>query len=736
MFKQYLKYLTKKNIKIILPIFLFFLVFGAYLYTSPRVQVSYADADEVMTAAYTLGVPHPPGYPLFAILGKLFTFLPMGTIAFRFSIFSSVCGALTALFVYLTIFKILEELTKRKEGEEKPFTFLFLCLASSIGALSLAFSYTFWLYSIVPEVFCLSNFFTGLLLYLLVFWYFAQKEGKGKSYPYLVVFSFTLAFLAHQILLFLAPAILILVWLIDKKIFIFSKRWLGIFAATIAGLLPLFYLPWAALKKPELDYGHTVNLAYLWEHITRAVYRQGPDLTSAYIPSQFNLRNQLFGLFKYFSFLTQQFTLIIFIIGLIGLVFLLLRRKNKAPGLFVFLAFLFSGPGLAFYSWVGSGQIEFNSLGAQERMVLSSFIVFSVFVGCGVFLLFKLIEKLELDRKIAIPLSLLFLIIPLCPLRSNFSVVNKRNFTLGHDFAENLFLNIEPNGILFTKGDRPTFTAQYYQLVEKKRLDVTVLSFGAKDWNIEKWREKEPDLFKTENPTLLAVMRDIITRNIDKRPIYITGLPKDMLIQMGLTGNPYVVSPRGIICQVTKDFDTGQGYFEKLVWHGPQNVDFYYDWYAKELIEQYIIGLSNNYFHLRLRGYLEPAKEEFFKMRKIAPDHPLSKRVADDFLKFSQEKATPQKFVVGQAKEHFEMARSYLNDKKVAEAMSEYWMAVYLEPSNNLYRLQLGGSYEVLGWYEEAYEQYKHILANEKKDKLVLQKAKERIIVAEYLANK
>ncbi len=277
-----MRMLRIKNL--IVPILLFWVVFGLYLYTSPRLPTGYADSEEMMAAAYTLGVPHPPGYPLFPILAKPFTFIPFGTIAFRFSIFSSFFGALTIVLVYLTILKILTTGSDEREKTGK-------VVAASVGALSLAFSYTFWLYSIVPEVFCLSNFFCALLLFILISWYQAEKQEKkeAKYCPYLLVFSGGLAFLSQQVLAFLAPSILYFAWIINKKIFIPSKKWLGLIGAGILGLSPLIYLPLAALREPKLDYGNPTSLSRFWDHITRKVYAEASGGGSAYIPTHFDL---------------------------------------------------------------------------------------------------------------------------------------------------------------------------------------------------------------------------------------------------------------------------------------------------------------------------------------------------------------------------------------------------------------------------------------------------------------
>ncbi|MBN1383999.1 MAG: DUF2723 domain-containing protein, partial [Elusimicrobia bacterium] len=81
----------------------FLLSFAVYLATlCPTVYVG--DSGEFATAAYTLGITHPPGYPLYVILGKIFTIIiPFGNIAYRVNLMSAFFGALTCALVYLIV---------------------------------------------------------------------------------------------------------------------------------------------------------------------------------------------------------------------------------------------------------------------------------------------------------------------------------------------------------------------------------------------------------------------------------------------------------------------------------------------------------------------------------------------------------------------------------------------------------------------------------------------------------
>ncbi len=720
--------MDNKYKKLVIGSLLFLVVFGVYLYTSPRHQTGYGDSEEVMTAAYTLGIPHAPGYPLYILMAHPFRYLPFGTVAFRFSVFSSLCGALTVVFVYLSLLKFFRLV--KGEKEEGVFAWLFPQVSALVGGLTLAFSYAYWLYSIIPEVYCVSRLFASILLFTCVSWYENRNRDRAQLYPALVVLFFILGFIGHQTTALLAPALLFLVWVLDKEIFVPSKRWLFLFGALVFGALPLIYLPLAAKREPVLDYGNPTTPRLFWRHITRAVYRKGDTAVSAYTFGKAkSLGRMLGGIPVYFSFLAREFTIPILILSFLSLLFII-KTKPKL-GIFLVHCFLLTGPFFAFLAGWETNLANFNNAGARERAVLSSYVFFAPLVGVGVFYLLEFLKELEFSKTVLYLLCGLTLLFPALPLRDNFGVVNKRDFVLGRDYARNLFVNIEKDGILFLKGDRPTFTAFYYTVVKGERQDVTILPFSFERWNIERLAKREPELFDTENRALLAVYREVIHKNMSERPIYTTGLPKSTMTQLGVAGNPYVISPRGLIGEITEEFDSGRWAWDRLVWNSPKNVDAYYDWYAKELIEQYVIGRSNSYYQHRLRNYYQEARDDYLHAKKIAPNHSLVQNVARDFRNFDPN-APRRRFELGEAEDHFQIARQYMSNGRTAEAMSEYWLAVQLAPSNNLYRLQLGGAYESLGWTREAYEQYKAIVETETENERVLKKAKERMEVMEY----
>jgi hypothetical protein len=100
------------------------------------------DGGELITASFTLGVPHPPGYPTYVVLGKLVSLLPLGTVAFRYNLFSAVCAALAAGLLVAAI-------RAHWGGRVRPVTAI-------AAALAFAWLPLVWSQAVVAEVYALN----------------------------------------------------------------------------------------------------------------------------------------------------------------------------------------------------------------------------------------------------------------------------------------------------------------------------------------------------------------------------------------------------------------------------------------------------------------------------------------------------------------------------------------------------------------------------------------------------
>ncbi|MBM2826772.1 MAG: rane protein of unknown function, partial [Dehalococcoidia bacterium] len=132
--------------------------------------VFWGDSAELTVSAYVLGIAHPPGYPLYMLLGKLFiTLTPFEGVAYSMNLLSALFGSLAVGVVFL--------IARRIAGN--PFI-------AAVTALALAFSYRFWRESIIAEVYTLHALFLSLILLFLILW----RDTGYKRYAFLTAGTF------------------------------------------------------------------------------------------------------------------------------------------------------------------------------------------------------------------------------------------------------------------------------------------------------------------------------------------------------------------------------------------------------------------------------------------------------------------------------------------------------------------------------------------------------------------
>ena len=165
------------------------------LTTSPTVYLG--DSGEFIASAFCLGNPHNSGYPLYALIGKVFCLLPLGTVAFRLNVMSAIFGALTA---YLT-YNAVSRLTQSR-------------IIGCNAGLLLAFSPTLWSQTTCAEVYTLHAFFVALILTLLFWWY----QNKGLDRLLVVAFVAGLSFTNHMQTVMLAPAVAMFIVWSDRRV--------------------------------------------------------------------------------------------------------------------------------------------------------------------------------------------------------------------------------------------------------------------------------------------------------------------------------------------------------------------------------------------------------------------------------------------------------------------------------------------------------------------------------------
>lgn len=158
---------------------------------------SFWDCGEFVAVAYTLGVPHPPGTPIFTVLGRLFTMIPFGDIGARVNLISTLFSALTVMLTYLIIIRFIRIYRATPPDAWSLPEKISAYSAGVIGAFALAFSDSFWFNAVEAEVYAMSMFFNSVVVWLILKWHEVADEEGNEKWLLLIAYAFGLALGVH-----------------------------------------------------------------------------------------------------------------------------------------------------------------------------------------------------------------------------------------------------------------------------------------------------------------------------------------------------------------------------------------------------------------------------------------------------------------------------------------------------------------------------------------------------------
>ena len=170
--------------KIVLAILCFILSWIVYMDTIAP-TVSFWDCGEFIATAYTLGVPHPPGSPLYLLIGRVFSMLPIGEdIAYRVNLMSPLASAFAVMFLFLIIVKLLKSWGKPIQPLQK----LAVYGGAFVGAMTFAFTDSHWFNAVEAEVYAYSTFLTAIVVWLILVW--EEKADQPGHERYLLIIAY------------------------------------------------------------------------------------------------------------------------------------------------------------------------------------------------------------------------------------------------------------------------------------------------------------------------------------------------------------------------------------------------------------------------------------------------------------------------------------------------------------------------------------------------------------------
>lgn len=490
-------------------LFAFSLPFVIYLLTlCPTVH--WGDSGELITAAYTLGIPHPPGHPLYAILGKLFTLIPVGSIAYRVNLMSAFFGAVTCYLIYKIICDRLGDSSWKTA-------------AALGGAFFFAFAPTVWDQTTVAETTTLHSSFMMLLTLLgfrIVSGRVLWKDWKHSLYLFSFVYGVSMTNHVAGVL-FVPAFVFLFLSTYGRKVLapgLVAKMLLSFFA----GLLIYAYLPIRSLMNPPLDWGNPENLKnFIWvvtarqfapnlvKDITLPALLAHLALRARSMLGEFTVVGCMFGVIGVRRLFRLQRKFVFFSLLVIAVLFYVSLNKAFISAYFV--------PAIALISvWIGAGieQVVEWAISTWERLRKPQGLGIARKAICGL-------------------LSVSFLL----PLGLHFRKMDRSSDRYALRYGEQVLERMPQNSILFTSDGYALFILWYLTFCEGRRPDIMIVD---PTWLVgssvltSQVLEQYPDLRmpapekarlyasrgKTATQRQYLAIQAILDENVDYRPVF------------------------------------------------------------------------------------------------------------------------------------------------------------------------------------------------------------------------
>ena len=207
---------------------------------------SFWDCGEFIATSYILGVPHPPGSPLFLLLGNVFSHMPiLNDVGARVNLISPISSALSVMFLYHIIVYLIKEF----HGPPKDLSDIIINnISALIAALTFAITDSQWFNAVESEVYALSTFFTAIVLWMILKWASHSNDKWDIRYLLLIAYMLGLAIGIHILNLLTLPFIALIIYF---KKYDFSIKGLMI-AMGLTGLVFVMIYSGVILGLPDI----------------------------------------------------------------------------------------------------------------------------------------------------------------------------------------------------------------------------------------------------------------------------------------------------------------------------------------------------------------------------------------------------------------------------------------------------------------------------------------------------
>lgn len=461
------------------------------------------DSGELIGAVASGGVIHPPGYPLYALLGRAFMHLPHGTLAWRLNLLSAVCDAAAAALLYATV--------ARATGSKAGGAAAAALFASAPGV---------WRYATCAEVFALNNLIVCGLLLLAVLY----AQTRDRRYAIGGAFVLGLGMSNHHTVVFTGlPLVAWAAWTGRKDLL--RPRTAGVLVlAFAAGLAPYLSLPLADSRRAAVSWGAADTWHGFWTHVLRREYGTF-QLAASGIAGPGNPAAMAGAFAEDLGRAMGWWGLPGLALAVAGCVACWRAGKRWAWLGRVLLA----PPLLAVAVMALLGNLPVSDplhRGIVARFWQQPEIFFCAWCGAGVALL---------ERRARVPRwagPVLAAALAVLPIALRYRSMDHHRDTLVASYGSEILRAAPPGAVLFTKGDLITNTVRYAQVARGMRPDVRVIDLELLGfpWEVERVRDRHPEVVIPGARYMPGasdgfVMKQLLDANVgvDRPPVLLCG---------------------------------------------------------------------------------------------------------------------------------------------------------------------------------------------------------------------
>jgi tetratricopeptide (TPR) repeat protein len=413
------------------------------------------DSPETTAAVFTLGIGHPPGYPLFALAAKIFTLVPAANPAFRVNIFSVFLSMMVLIQAFLGMLKVTA-LVKRPEDPVTPV--YALCILPVV-----AFSLIFWNQAIEAKggIYMLNLLFFSAVVNL----WLDLNQRFHIRYFYMGAFIYGLSLSNHwPSMIILMPVLLYYCAVNFKRLK--PRRIAAIVFFFLAGLSAYIYLPIRAAAGPVLDWGNPVDLkSVIWVILRKGYAGPMAPSTEAY----------MYMIREYVMFSIRNYSILLLLAAAGAAV---VFKRSRRDFIVLASAYILIVGIVVFYN-VSKKDV----LWIMDIFLMPAQYVLALFMAAGLKYLWDKTEDTRAKTVLAAAIVAAFAFMA----SSNSLQDNNSGDYLSYDYGKNILKTMPEGSLYIPDGDYNAMPVYYIQEIEGKRKDIKFIaaSFLIFQWGVD-----------------------------------------------------------------------------------------------------------------------------------------------------------------------------------------------------------------------------------------------------------